>query len=438
MLQAACDTLVSDVRCESAFDSDLTLFKEKYTALWRSASTETPELGERRSRRRQRRNQRAADRLVDDAEADLRAWPSDRARSVSAGNLLRRRIRAFGEHSLELPPAQCAVIFSDAYLDATADFARRARSFDPDLAIHDLFQAMRNLWIMNLFQLFLGREPSVEPAMLGYSLLYPYTDNRLDAPDLGPAEKSDFCARLERRLRGEPVSARGRPEEAVWDLVAMVESQFEREVYPEVYLSLLAIHGAQVGSLRQQSEDRRLEEPEILAVSVAKGGASVLADGHLVGGRIARDEADFFFGYGVVLQLIDDLQDMRQDAAAGHQTLFSTSVPGPPCDRLTSRLFHFLDAVLDCSARFADPRYDVLKDVVRTNCAQLIVQSAGQSPRSFSSGFLAHLESSSPWSFRYARRKRRELQRRYERLDCRSRREGRLGSLYGALALAES
>jgi hypothetical protein len=436
MPQAACDTPVLDVRSggDSAFAADLAFFQEKYTALWRSASTETPDLGERKSGRRQRSIQRATDRLVDDTEADLLAWPSDRTRMAAAAELLRRRIRAFGADSLGLPPSQCAVIFSDAYLDATADFARRARAFDPALAIHDLFQAMRNVWIMNLLQLFLGREPSVEPAMVGYSLLYPYTDNRLDRPDLGPAEKLDFCARLERRLRGEPVLPRGGPERAVWDLVAMVESQFEREVYPEVYSSLLAIHGAQVGSLRQQSASRRLEEHEILTVSVAKGGASVLADGHLVGGRISREEADFFFGYGVVLQLTDDLQDVKRDAAAGHQTLFSTSAPGPPRDRLTSRLFHFLDAVLDRSTRFADPRYDVLKDVVRTNCAQLIVQSAGQSPRSFSSGFLAHLESASPWSFRYARRKRRELLRRYERLDRRIRREGRLGSLFDALA----
>lgn len=436
MLQADCDTPVFDARAghEPGFEADLTRFQEKYAALWRSTSTEVPDLGEPTTCRRQSRNQRATDRLIDATEADLLAWPSETKGRASAQQRLRRRLRAFGGETLGLPAAQCAVIFSDAYMDATADFARRARAFDAELAVDELFQAMRNVWIMQLFQLFLGRRPSVEPAMLGYSLLYPYTDNRLDHPGLDRARKADFCDRLERRLRGEAAAPRGRHERAVWDLVAMIESQFERSLFPEVYLSLLAIHRAQVGSLGQQSAARRLGEDEILALSIAKGGASVLADGYLVGGRISRDEADFFFGYGVVLQLIDDLQDSRTDADAGHQTLFSTSAPGPSRDRLTGRLFHFLDAVLDGSGRFADPSYDVLKDVVRTNCAQLIVQSAAQSPRSFSLGFLSHLEARSPWTFRYARRKNRELLRRYEKLDRRIRREGRLGSIFDALA----
>ena len=55
----------------------------------------------------------------------------------------------------------------------------------------------------------------------------------------------------------------------------MIESQYERDDFPAVYLSLLAIHQAQWASLRQQSPEI---DDEALGLSIAKGGASVLAD----------------------------------------------------------------------------------------------------------------------------------------------------------------
>lgn len=53
----------------------------------------------------------------------------------------------------------------------------------------------------------------------------------------------------------------------------------------------------------------------VLALSVAKGGASLLADGYLVRGELGPGEAELCFGYGVFLQLLDDLQDVAADEA---------------------------------------------------------------------------------------------------------------------------
>ncbi len=414
----------------STFEIDLTLLEEKYTALWQTTTTDPPALGETWTWRRRRRTERDTNRLIDEVEDVLRAFPGDGPGQTATRRRIQETLRKFGRTCLALPAEQCAVIFSDDYFDVTAEFARRVRAFDSRVEVHDLFQALRNLWIMNLFQLFLDRDISLTPAMTGYSLLYPYTDNRLDDPDLAPAGKKRFCQRLERRLEGRPVEAEGDHERAVFDLVGMIESQYDRDDFPAVYLSLLAIHRAQVASLRQQSAGAN---DDILGLSIAKGGTSVLADGYLVAGDLDFEEADFFFGYGIVLQLIDDLQDVEQDLEAGHRTLFSCRAAEGPLDEIAGRLHHFLEAVLKRSRRFSEHRFDVLKDVVRRNCGQLIVQAAAHRPQFFSSGFLRRLETYSPVRFAYARKKRSEILRRYGKLNRRLKSETRLGSLFEAL-----
>ena len=441
-------TLESPPDVELAFTTTLETLRHKYATLWRSTPA-TPPPPVDADRRRQRATERAADRFADEMEDELRSpSPSRDLRLRPPGGIeggdLRRRLRDFARDGLGLPAAHRDVILSDVWLDATAEFARRARAFDDGLELLDLLQALRNVWIMNVLQALLDRPVRLTPAMVGYSLLYPYTDNRLDEPDLPADRKRGFCGRLERRLRGEPLSAADGHERAVFDLVAMVEEQYRREAYPEVYLSLLAIHRAQERSLRLQrplggieggdlqSADR--DEDDVLGASVAKGGASVLADGYLVAGELDRDEADFCFGYGVVLQLMDDLQDVEQDLDAGHVTLFTRGARHGQLDDLASRLHNFLGAVLDGSTRFAGARFDTLKDLIRSHCSQLIVQSAAQHPRYFSPRFLGRLEGRSPVRFVYARWKRQELRRRLHQLDATLKRSGRLGSLFEAFA----
>lgn len=400
---------------ETAFARDLASFRDTYAALWRATPAETPVARPPVDRRRKRRAERATDRFVDEMEQELRSFPEDPAEQTVCQERLKDKLRDYGRAGLELPAAHREIIFSDAWFDATEEFARRARAFDEGLEIHDLFQALRNVWIMNLCQLLLDRPIALTPAMVGYSLLYPYTDNLLDDPSLAPRAKEAFCRRLERRLEGELPPARDERERAVFDLVGKIEADYERGSFPGVYLSLLAIHRAQERSLGQQSVSaaRLLDDDEILQLSVAKGGASVLADGYLVAGELDRDEADFCFGYGVMLQLIDDLQDVRRDLEAGHATLFTRRAGRQHLDRLASRLHRFLGEVLDRSARFSHPRYEVLKDVIRSHCGQLIVQAAGQSPRFFSRRFRRRIETASLVRFSYARKKRRELPKRF-------------------------
>ncbi len=408
---------------ETSFHARLERFSEKYRALWWRGSTGLPDLGAPITRRRQRLNRRSLDHFTDRMEGELNALPSYLSPSGPVAleaerrqwlNRLRETMRDFGNRVLPLGAAERRVIFSDDYFDATVRFVREAYAFDPGIEIADLSQALRNVWIMHLFQLLLNRRITHTPPILAYSLLYPYTDNRLDDPAQPAPGKRFFCQRLERRLAGQRLLPEDRNETAVFRLIGRIEEAFPRSAYPDVYRSLLAIHDAQTRSLCQQGKvchDLPCDA-ELLRMSVAKGGASVLADGYLIAGDLSYEEADFFFGYGVFLQLADALQDAEQDRRHGHSTIFSSHLSssgrGRPLDHLANRLVHFLDSVL-ASEHFSSGRHAVLRSLIRRSCVQLVVESAGQQPRCFSSRYLRTLERHSITRFSYWRKKRSSL-----------------------------
>jgi hypothetical protein len=417
---------------EDHFRAELARMEARYTELWWQSSTAVPRLGPVRDPRQQRQTELQIDRFVDRMEEAFDAFPRQPAAQDAWRAQFRAEIRSFAEHALDVPAAHRELILSEPSFDATGAFTREARAFEPQLPIEDISQALRNFWIANLFQRFLDRDVASTPAIFGYSMLYPYTDNVLDDPRRSTAAKTAFNQRLGRRLGGEEVRGVDAHEQQVFRLVGLVESEYDRLAYPEVHAALRGIHGAQIRSLAQQGSPSPYEA-DILGLSVAKGGSSVLADGYLAAGRLSRSEADFFFGYGVFLQLIDDLQDVERDLADGHMTIFSETARTWPLDRITCRLVHFLEAVLARSERFADPRYDVLKDLVRTNSVQLVVQAVGRHRKRYTARFWHRLEPLALTRFAYARKNRSSLWRRYREANQRLSAERGIDSIFGAL-----
>ncbi len=415
-----------------SFHTDLAAFQHRYAALWWQSATDLPPLGEPRDRRRQRTTESAIDRFVDELHEDFSAYPRNASQRAFWRPRTRQKIRRFAEDALEIPPAHGDVIFSDAYFEVTAEFTRRARAFDEGMTIDDVSQALRNLWIMNLFQSLFGRGVRCTDAVFAYSMLYPFTDNYLDDTRRSPAEKADFNRRLARRLAGQRLATVHPHEADVYRLVEMIEAQYARRDHSEIYASLLAIHRAQTESLEQHGR-RSPYEVDVLGLSVAKGGASVLADGYLVAGRLNRADADFCFGYGVVLQLFDDLQDVAGDLAARHMTIFSQTARRWPLDGITCQLVHFLDGVLESYERFRDPRRRVLKDLIRQSCVKLMIGAVAWNRKYYTSRFLRALERHSLTRFAYVRKKRPKIRRRYRDANRRLA-EVDVDSIFGALA----
>jgi hypothetical protein len=416
---------------------DVTALVEAYSRLWRTTPPELPDLGPRVGWRRHFGNERAARRLLDTLATETERVPHDEAGRRAWRDSVAERLRAFGAERLGWPGGYGRLVFADAFLAASLAFAREARAFDPTLPLEGLGQALRNVWIGNSLQVRLGLPVRCGDGLLAYSMLYPLTDNRLDEASLDAAAKREFNRRFGRRLAGETVAPADESEAAVFALVSRIEGEYPRRLFPAVHESLLAIHAGQTRSLAQQ-DDPRLGEDELLSISCEKGGASVLADLYLVAGEADGAEQRFAFGYGVFLQLLDDLQDVEADLADGHQTLFTRAAAHGRLDAPAARLAGFVDRVLDAEP-IADEAAAERRDLVRRNCRALLVASVAAQPRRFTWRFRRAVERRWPFTLGAMRRLRARAEIRFAKPLATLRDPARAGALIDeALAAAPS
>lgn len=319
--------------------------------VWKAcARGSLPELP-RYTPKQQRGREKAYDQGLKEAERAARGAKG----SPAERQLARERITAlfprFAASALGLG-AEPVLLLTDGFLPVGAELAQWTRAFDPEMSLEDTIQAARNAWIACGMQALVGLPMKLTPSILAYSLLYPYSDNFLDQPEISGTEKIEFSERFRQRLRGQRLPARSRREASVWTMVRLIEDEFPRERYPQVFASLLAIHQAQEESLAQlgkaYSTDRCLTCEEILRISCAKGGSSVLADACLVQPELKPEESRFSFQWGVLLQLGDDLQDVAEDLQRGSLTLFTLAArQGQPLDGLVRQLLCFSERVAD-------------------------------------------------------------------------------------------
>jgi hypothetical protein len=384
---------------------------DRYTDLWWETPADPPVLGPAVPRRRQRHNFREAKRLIDWIASEIERYPDTERERLRWRERVRESVQELGEQSLGWPSGYRDLLFAEDFFMATATFVRSTRTFDRHLGSNDLGQALRNVWITNLLQTLLDLPVRTSQSIFAYSMLYPYTDNFLDDPQVPVEDKRAFNRRLRRRLAGEPVETSHSRERRIHRLVGKIEDQYSRREFPELFQSLVAIHRAQVRSLGQQRR-RWLPESELLSISLEKGGTSVLADGYLAAGALSRSEATFCFGYGVFLQLLDDLQDVQRDVAIGHTTLFSRTAGASPLDGITGRLHGFMCTVLESTSRFGAPRYDSTKDLIRRSCNSLIVNVVSDTPKLFTPSFLRALEARWPFDLASLRKLRKRIDRR--------------------------
>jgi hypothetical protein len=300
-------------------------------------------------------------------------------------------------------------MLTEGFLPIGTQFAQWAKRFDPNLTMPDTIQACRNAWTMCGIQPLVGDCMRLTPAIVGYSLLYPYSDNFLDDKTISPAQKVTFSHRFRDRLCGLPIQPQDHHEAMVWAMVRLIEEQFPRHRYPQVYECLLAIHQAQEDSLAQLKQARFNGNPDLLRLSFAKGGTSVLADACLSHGYVNEAQARFAFDWGVLLQLGDDLQDIQEDLKNGSATLFSRAAQdGIPLDRLVRQLLAFSDHVADQVDQLPDGN-PALKQLLRGSWRSLILMAVARLHRFFSRDFLAELESSSPFRFAFQRDRHKTL-----------------------------
>jgi hypothetical protein len=312
--------------------------------------------------------------------------------------------------TLGITTQQLDLLPVDDFSAAAKDFVRQARAFDPSISSEDIYQAGRNSWTANSLQWLLAAPLQCSPSIFAYSMLYPYTDNYLDDESIPTATKLAFNERFRQRLLGGHLSPANTHERIIFELVGLVEQQYARGSYPAVFESLLDIHTGQVKSLRLVRRGAAPGEADVLGISLEKGGTSVLTDGYLIKGTLNPAQREFCFGFGVFAQLLDDMEDIQPDIAAGRLTVYSQAAGHWKLDCLTNRTFHFGSKILSQLAGFdiAEP----IKALIWRGARSILIDTASRVEQYYTPAYLRELETHSPFRFSFLSKQRKDFSRR--------------------------
>ena len=370
-----------------------------------------PDLGPMYTSQAQTQNEKHLRRFLDQIDHALISPPRSRDEAQALQTRLGMAFRDLAEEALGFTAMQLDALPSQAFSDVSEEFVRRARAFDPQLSGEDIYQAGRNAWTANGLQWLMGLPVEVTPSIFAYSLLYPYTDNYLDDPAITANSKQVFNERFRRRLAGEALAPADAQEQVIFDLVGLIESQYSRSNYPAVFESLLDIHQAQGQSLKLIRRAAAPGEVDVLGLSFAKGGASVLADGYLVSGSLEEARREYTYGHGIFAQLLDDMEDVEADTQAGRLTIYSQPAGHWSLDALANRTFHFGHNVLmglDCFAV-----EDSVRDLIRRGADLLLLDTIGRTDRFYTRACLRELEAHSPFRFSFLKKQRDDFFERH-------------------------
>lgn len=393
--------------------------------LWNAAAEQTWPAAAEFTRTEQQRRENAYDDGIRSVEKELKNRPRTRAERLATQDRIMGVFGRFATTALGLEDDAVHMI-TDDFLPVGTELARWAQRFDPGMSKIEIVQACRNAWTAGGLQQLLGRPTELTPSILAYSLMYPYTDNYIDSADIPSEAKSRFSGRFRERLRGEFPAPLNEREAALWSLVGMVEDEYPRLFFPPVFDSLLAIHAAQERSIAQLKNGGRSSDADVLEISCEKGGSSVLADAYLARGTLNEAEIRFAFDWGVLLQLGDDLQDLRDDVRRDSGTLFTRAVRRrEPLDALVSQLLVLCDKV---AAGMDDLPHatPTLRSLLRISWRSLIVEAVADAREYFTRPFLCELECTSPFRLKFLRARHQKL----------AGRKGMFRSLFDALVEA--
>ena len=312
--------------------------------------------------------------------------------------------KAFLQNVFDFEQEQLEIILSENFKDVSKDFFYKARAFGPELSPENIYQGMRNVWIMNGIQLMMNVPVKITPSVFGYSMIYPYSDNYLDDPKISAKEKQEFSERFNCRLHGFYEVPRNYAEMQLFKLVEMFEQQYSRGEFPKVYESLYAIQQGQTNSLKL-IRSNGISNQQVQYIAFEKGGASVLADGYLVAGRLNQQQEQALFGYGVYLQLLDDIQDIKEDLKANTRTMFSLGEK-KKLDEFVNQTIHFGRTVLKEMECFDGKEMFTFLRLMNRSIETMIIESVGLNPVYYSEGYLKKLEKHSPVRFDFVRDRR--------------------------------
>lgn len=412
----------------SDVNSQVQSLLDEIIALWQACPPHiSSNLGHIHSLRQQKDCEKQVGQFIESLTSSSLPIPLTPADQQALQDSLLQRAFPLAQVLFNLEEQHLETVKSLGFAEMIQDFARAARRFDPAITLGDIYQAGRNVMTCALLQVLRGIPVHLTPSIFAYSMLYPYSDNYLDDPHISPADKFSFNQRFARRLRGETVEPINAQEQIICSLVGMIENEYDRPHYPQVYASLLAIHAAQTQAMKSCSlqllDSRRpLSEAEITRISFEKGGTSVLADGYLVDGDISPNNAScrqicsFMFGFGSFTQLMDDMEDLETDLQDGAVTLATWHAQRGTLEEITNRVFHLGHHVLTGIAAFPVPAAVGLGEIIQHAVNPLLSISAACANRFYPNNYLVKLENHMPVRFTYLKKQRGKMDKQQGKL----------------------
>lgn len=283
----------------------------------------------------------------------------------------------------------------EAFQTQAKAFLRRIRQFDQTLGMKEMGQALRNYIVHTTFLELSGLPQRCSSAIFGYSMLYPYTDNYIDDPERTMEEKQHFNQMIADVLQNRPCQMLSRHEEKTAALLADIKKDYGQE--NAIDNGLLLMLDAQQISQGQADGTVPMTEEEILDISIYKGGISVLIDRYLINHPFEEQDLYFYFAFGFLLQLCDDIQDIAQDGKEGNRTIFSVCSKAKETEEKINRLFHYTREVFQSY----QSKNKGFQNFLLQNTYRLILFSAVSSRESLSEEWLGWAEERLPVSAAY-------------------------------------
>ena len=378
-------------------------YSTDFLNLWFASDSNFPEFGKQYSYR----DKRKCESQLNDLILSLKEWESrdDQSSDKKTDEYLFAAMRYFFQEALGYDDDLLDVMFSKDMAQSSYQFIRSARAFDADISFHDVFQACRNVWIMNGIQFLFNQKVELTPSIFAYSMLYPYTDNYIDNSEISAAEKFEFAKRFEERLRGNTISPNTEQEVKIFKMVALIEGEWDRKTYPEVYDSLLFIHETQTKSAALITSSTSLTEEKALEICVEKGGASVIADGCLVLGKLTADQSEFLYAYGAYLQMLDDIQDVNEDVSEGLFTWHGLQAKSNNLENALNQTWNAGQQVMKMADKIGTDQVEVFKSLMSKSINLFLVEAVIANSSFFSRKFSKQVESYSPFRFSFIKKR---------------------------------
>jgi len=372
---------------------------DSYISIWESQPTEFPKFECIYNENEKSQNGQNFEVLV----RQLRNNKENIFKSEAAKNRAVSSLKVFTHKALKISQRDLGVVFSDDFVSTTLDFYERAKEFDQNLSNDDIYKACRNVWTAAGIRIILGKKVNLSPSIFAFSLLYPYSDNLLDNPKISKLQKVIFNKRFSKRLRGDNIKPSSRLESKIFELIELIEGQYPREINPAIYHCLLAMHKAQIESTKLLN-DSRLRRDEVIRICFIKGGLSGLTNAYLVSGEVDNKIARLMLGFGVYLQLIDDLQDIIEDSSAGLKTTFTIIESPEELKKAVNRLFYFGRGLRREMSILTGEEIERFKSVSFRFTEILLIDAVNRSQARFNGHYIQKLGKAFPFYFSFLKK----------------------------------